>query len=180
MTTELEQRLAALDDRIKTTPAMTGNGFELPPVGDYQALLDRWDHFEGKNGKTAGHLFLKAEYVIQHHELAGKQVDLIYNMDDPEGKGIGFLKADLKKLGVEGADDLDAAGIHKVLGEVTDTPVLLAIRASKKVNPETNEPYRNAYLQEAFGAPMRSEFTPAPGADFKGDPRVTDEDEIEF
>lgn len=178
MTTELEQRLAALDDKIKTTPAVPpGGAFDLPPVGDYQAMLDRWDHFEGKNGKTAGHLFLKAEYVIQHHELAGKQVDLIYNMDDPEGKGIGFLKADLKKLGVEDADDLDAAGIHRVLEQVCDTPVLLAVRVSKKLNPETNEPFRNAYLRESFGAPMRSDVPQ--GGDFPAG-TTTDEDTIDF
>lgn len=173
----LDERLAALNTDFKAAPVATDDSkFDLPPDGDYQAVVNRWDFFESKKDE----LFLKTEYLVQHYpEHAGAQIDLIYSLEDPER--FQYLKKDLATLGAD-VDSLDLTELRPgspTLEGLCDTPVLLRVATSKKTNPNTGKPYRNAYLQERFGGPLTSDVTP-PAGEGVGDPRTTSDDKIPF
>ena len=48
---------------------------------------------------------------------------------------------------------------------VLDVPVEISIKDSKKVNPDTQRPFRNCYLDARTGDPLPKGVEPLPGTD---------------
>lgn len=168
----IADRLAAMNDAYKAAPVADGGSFELPPDGDYSAIIDRFDTFEGKNGPTAGHLFLKTEMKIVHNdEFEGRQVSVVHNLEDP--MRLDQLKRHLAILGLD-PDGFNFSELFDQLSMALDLPCEIAIKTSTKTNPSTGKFYRNVYLNRVFGTPMRkneptksaaaSDLPPAPAA----------------
>jgi hypothetical protein len=71
---------------------------------------------------------------------------------------LGFLKKDLATLGV--AVDSDEFSFNHIRpgnpmwDGLLDSQVEIAVVASKKTNPDTGEPYRNAYVNFLIAGPM--------------------------
>jgi antitoxin component HigA of HigAB toxin-antitoxin module len=156
------ERLGAMNDTFQS--AYDGG---MPEDGDYQALVERFDFFES----GAGELFLKTELRIQlDPKYEGATVETVHNLEHPER--IQWAKKHLRTLGLE-LDDFST--LQARLSEVLDVPVAITIKTSDKVNEKTGEPYRNVYVNERLGGPMRaaprpdipvdtSDYAPAPGA----------------
>lgn len=119
-----------------------------PPDGDYQALVHRFDFFEGG---AANHAFLKTELEVQHDdEWQGTSVETIHDLEDPDR--LGFLKQHLHVLGLD-LDDFSQLEVR--LSEVLDVPVQIRIKTSDKKNSD-GEHYRNVFVNERLGGPVRS------------------------
>lgn len=154
-----EERLAYQDDAYRNAP-MAGSR-ELPPDGEYQCVVDRFDVFEGK---TDGKLYLRIEMSVAVGEKQGWPISKLHSLEDP--KRFGFLKADLDVLGVmpESLADLQEA-LHGAL----DVPVLLAVK--------TKGDYRNVYLNQRLGGPIRGDLPVPEGfAPRQTVPTTADED----
>lgn len=162
---DFESRMAQLDDTFKNAPSDGGGFFnELPEPGTYQAILRAVDFFEQKNPPNCA--FLKIIYeVVFDPKYNGAEVEMVYNLEPqkvsrPEEvqMKLGFLKSDLKKLGVDvDSDDFSLTMVRPggdIWDQVFDVPVELAIKDSKKLNEQTGRPYRNAYLNTRTGDPL--------------------------
>lgn len=158
----LEERLARQQEEYANVPAASnGEPDELPPDGDYQALVRAFDFFESK----AGTAYFKIELEIAlDPEYKGRSVDVIRQLEprleqDQESwrKQLSFLKGDLKTLGVPVDTPLtEIRPGSDVLRAVLDVPVEIAIRTSQSINQKTGQPYRNVYINERLGEPMRA------------------------
>ena len=148
----IADRLAALDNDYAKAPV--GGDFELPPDGIYQAVVDRFDTFEPKNGNSAGKLLLKTTFKIElDPKYTGKQVDIIHSLEDADK--FQWLKKHLQTLGLD-PESFQFSDLMDQLHTVLDVPCELAIVTSDKTNPNTGEPYRNAYLNRRLGDALPS------------------------
>jgi hypothetical protein len=163
---DLDRRLAELNDYFKEAKAETPcYGDELPPVGTYETVLRSVEFFEGK--KT-GAGYLKMIYEVVHDPgFEGHEINKIYCLEPHKEKQrtasevmqrLGFLKKDLATLGV--AVDSDEFSFNHIRpgnpmwDGLLDSQVEIAVVASKKTNPDTGEPYRNAYVNFLIAGPM--------------------------
>lgn len=162
---DLAARLAELDEDFAAAPDVDDDPFALPEPGIYQTVLNRIDYFEAK---TTGDPFLKLVFeVTLDPAYAGREIDLIYNLGasgTPEDRQrrLGFLKRDLAKLGVDpNAEDFSLGLLYPgspIWDQVLDAPCVIAVVDSKKTNPNTGKPWRNAYLNERLGDPLPSDI----------------------
>ncbi len=170
----LEDRLAALNDDFRAAP--TGGSYDMPPDGDYQAIVDSFDHFESQKGE----LFLKTILKIElDPEYAGRQVEIIHNLTDPER--LNRLKGHLQTLGLN-PDEIEFSQLMSALHDVLDVPVLVRIKTGKMKTDGSGEHWRSAYVNRRLGEPLRK--NPAKtgasdvptGRDPSGDPGPEDGD----
>jgi hypothetical protein len=167
----LEERLAEQQELYNQAPAASGDPSELPPDGTYQVLIRRWDFFESKAG--VAYLKLESEVALDP-EYQGRSVDKIWNLEpranqsqDQWRQSLSFLKGDLKTIGVPPETPLtEIRPGSAVLEAVLDVPLQIVIKTSEKTDADGN-PYRNVYINERLGGPMRSTAdVPADTADF--------------
>lgn len=157
-----EARMAAVAAAFNQAPDEgAGSQFDPPPDGEYQAILDSWDHFEGGTPTQA---FIKAVCrVVNHPEVAGRKADIVNALEDPER--IGWLKELLVKLGARevcqaNGWDFDHPQMFPalvvpgspILRALVDTPVLIKVVTSDRQKPDGSY-YRNVYLQQRLGPP---------------------------
>jgi hypothetical protein len=140
---DVTTRLQAMNDAWQQAEIPEG-GYELPPDGDYQAVVERFDWFEANSN---GHLFLKTEMRISSGASSGAEVQTIHDVEDPER--LGWLKRHLSTLGVE---DGPLNTLEQRLAPVAGTPVEIRIKTSTKTNAD-GIPYRNVYVNKRLGAP---------------------------
>lgn len=178
---EVEARLAALDDNFKSASSEPmGYDNTLPEPGDYQTIFTRVEFFEKKDAPN--NAFLKTVFEVQDDAMyQGKEIEMIYNLEPhkvPLGQPtpdrdaiemkLGFLKRDLKTMGVDvDGEDFSFAQVRPgsaIWEECLNAPFLIGVRDSKKVNPNTGSPYRNAYLNERLGAPIPADIPVEPYA----------------
>jgi hypothetical protein len=139
-------RLAHMDGHYEAAP-VAGGFDDLPPDGDYQCVIDRFDFVESqKNGR----LYLKTLMSVAAGPLKGRRVSCLHDLEDPDR--LKYLKKHLSVLEVEPVSlrHLEAE-LHKAL----DVPVLVAVK--------TNGEFRNVYVNQRLGAPIRqSDVTDPP------------------
>lgn len=173
---ELEQHLAALNAPFKEASADTGSAFDLPPDGDYQALVKRWDYFRGKSGQW----FLKCELEVCHDpNYNGRQADVINNISDPDRAS--WLKKTLATLGAD-VENLDTTTLRPgspILEALCDTPVEITVKTSDKTNAE-GQPYRNVYVNRRLGEPIRSDLPSTPEPAISAAAAAISSDKIPF
>lgn len=148
---ELKERLASVNDNWQRTVRTSGD--DLPPDGDYQAIVERFEPFQAK---SSGAYWLKTELRIQlDPEWDGKIVTTIHALDDPDRAE--FLVRHLRTLGLS-ADELeDLANIDQALHKVLDVPVRIAVVTADRINEKTGLPFRNVYVNERLGPPLTSQ-----------------------
>lgn len=159
----LEESLGQMDDAFRKAPADV-DPFAFPEPGVYQGVVLAIDFFERKEAPNDA--FLKITVQIQlDPKYAGRTVDFVHPLEphltlSPERseQKLSFLKKDLKTLGIDvEAEDFSLAAVRpgsSLWDDVLDAPVEIAVVDSKKVNPNTGKPYRNAYINERLGAPI--------------------------
>lgn len=200
---DLDARLSALDDAFKDAPSESQFERKLPEPGDYSTNFREVDFFEGK---ATGAAFLKIVLeVILDPDYAGWEIEMIYNLEphlaaigDPKPdreeveRKLGFLKRDLKRLGVDvDGDDFSLAMVRPgspmwddLIGHTVD----VAVRESKTVNPNTKKPYVNCYINgisEPIGSDIGPQSVPGVGSAVAqpqsvASPVATDDDDIPF
>lgn len=185
---ELAAKLAALDEDFKAAPSESRPMFDSVPPGRYQATFREVAHFESKKNED---WFLKLIFEVMFEEHAGRSIDKIYNMGasgsaEQRQQRLGFLKQDLKTLGIDvDAEDFSISDCFPgspLWDEILGTPVAIAVVPSKKVNPETGEPYPpNAYLNERLGDPLPTDIPVDPIASVApAKPSYEDDDSVPF
>jgi hypothetical protein len=167
----LEDRLAAANAGYKEAPEATGEGkFDLPEDGDYQAIIERFDHIDIK-----GVLYLKTEMKIAHDaKYAGKEVSMLHNLEDPEKAG--WLKKHLRTLGLN--PDIELTDLFDEVRKALDVPVEIAVVTGQRINEKTGKPYRNVYLNKSLGGPLgpNPEAPATPPAQVAAGPAAGDDD----
>lgn len=147
----LKERLAGMNDAYRKADDGT-----LPEDGDYQALVQSFDFFEARD-----QVFLKTVLVVQHDDVyEGREVECVHNLEDPDR--LHWAKKHLRTLGLPDLDDL--GDLETQLHEVLDVPVAITIKTSDRINESTGERYRNVYVNEKLGPPLRAEPATAPAA----------------
>lgn len=108
-----------------------------PEDGDYQAIIARFDFFEGKDGS----LYLKTEMRIAHDpKYDGWDVEAIHNLTDP--KKLVYTKKYLTLLGYDGK----LSELPIKIGDFVGVPVDITIKRSDRINSYDGLPYLNCYI----------------------------------
>jgi hypothetical protein len=195
---DLDTRLAKLDEEFANAKVDTGFERFMPEPGDYSTTFREVSFFEAN---ATGAAFLKIELeVIVDPEYAGKTIEMVYCLEPhlsapgapkPDQATVemklGFLKRDLQRLGVDtDAEDFSLGQVRPgsplwdgLLGKTVE----IAVRNSKKPNPETGEPYRNAYINgisEAIGSDIGPQALPGVGSLTEPKPQTVPDDDIPF
>jgi hypothetical protein len=180
----IEDRLAALDGDFKAAkePSRGGGSWMPDEDGDYQVIVERFDTFTNK-AKTA--LFLKAELKIANdREYDGQVMEKVWELDNPDR--MGYLKRDLRTMGLNpDDDDFSFGNLLTELESVLDVPLMVAVVTSDRMNEKTNEYYRNIYINQRLGAPLRRDDVERTGASdvpatVPAGSGVADDDDIPF
>lgn len=173
----LQERLREGEESFKKAPADGGFSTELPPDGEYQAVVKKFDFFESKK---SGDAFLKTVLEIAFdREWQGTEVETIHNLTDPEVLESGWLKTHLKRLGAD-VDELELSAVSpgsELLGSLLDVPVAIAIKTSDRTNDQ-GEPYRNVYLNKRLGDPLQGGSTGVAGGPMEGGKVQAPESEV--
>lgn len=154
---DVQDRLAAMDDSWRDAKPAS-DGIEMPPDGDYQALVERFDFFESSKN---GHLLLKTELSVTSSDYAGWPASTMHDLEDPER--LGWLKKHLSTLGLDVDEPLST--LKERLQAVVGVPVQIAIK--------TKGEYRNCYVNKRLGDPGGK---PAKSAGKKSPGKVPDDD----
>lgn len=167
-----DERLARMQPHFDQASADPAGQFDLPPDGDYQALVRGFDFFEARD-----HIFLKTELEVANHpDHAGRRAETVHDLEDPNR--IEWLKKHLATLGadVNGLDLTQVRPGSPLLLALCDTPVEIKVKTSDKRDKDGNY-YRNVYVNKRLGDPLRSDV-PAPSPEPVG--AAVKDDEIPF
>lgn len=162
---DVKDTLAQFDGTWGDTEAAGGSG-GLPPDGNYEARVDRFD-FEVS--QKSGSMQLKTELVIRGGEHDGKRVRTWHDLQDVEK--LKWLKGHLEAMGLK-LDKLSE--LSDRLPEVLDVPVAIRIKTSGQ--------YTNVYVNERLGDPVSKSELPDAGAAAErvATTQKSDEDDIPF
>jgi hypothetical protein len=182
---DLEDRLSSLDELWKTAKTDGPSGNWLPDEdGDYQGILVQVDFFEQKK-EPVGKAWLKLIWELQEtnssdRQYAGMQVSKLYDLEPQLVSGrvpasteevqqkLGFLKRDLKTLGIDVEAEDFSMGLVRPGSPIWDValncPYDLAVKTSTSTDKE-GKPYRNLYVNARLGGPLTGDVpadVPAP------------------
>jgi hypothetical protein len=135
MDPELKERLMAHDEEFKAADT-TFERKGLPPDGEYQARVDRFD-FKEIQGE---YKLLTEMKVLAPAAYHGWEITTWHDLENPER--YPSLKKHLDALGIlpESLSELEVA-----LNVALDSVVEIAVRTSSRLDAQGN-PYRNAYV----------------------------------
>lgn len=173
-------------EAFKEAEASSGSLYDLPPDGEYQALVHLFEFMEYKDNKGIG---LKVSYQITNHAIYAGRIcgDLMTIASfEPDGQGgtivntdrIAWLKGFLVKMevDVENIDlGIDLRPGSSMLERLIDTPVAIKIKRSE-ARDGSGRKFENVYLQQkigdygagAAGVPAGDGFTPHKQSDVPG------------
>jgi hypothetical protein len=182
---DLGDRLSSLDELWKTAKTDGPSGNWLPDEdGDYQGILVQVDFFEQKK-EPVGKAWLKLIWELQEtnaddRQYAGMQVSKLYDLEPQLVSGrvpasteevqqkLGFLKRDLKTLGIDVEAEDFSMGLVRPGSPIWDValncPYDLAVKTSTSTDKE-GKPYRNLYVNARLGGPLTGDVpadVPAP------------------
>jgi hypothetical protein len=189
---DLEDRLSSLDELWKTAKTDGPSGNWLPDDdGDYQGILVQVDFFEQKK-EPVGKAWLKLIWELQEtnaadRQYAGMQVSKLYDLEPQLVSGrvpasteevqqkLGFLKRDLKTLGIDvEAEDFSMGSVRPgspIWDVALNCPYDLAVKTSTSTDKE-GKPYRNLYVNARLGGPLTGDVpadVPVPSVSRPGD-----------
>lgn len=131
-------RLGHMDGAYDSAP-IAGGVDDLPPDGDYQVVIDRFDFIESnKNGR----LYLKTIGTVAVGPHKGRQVSTLHDLEDPDR--LKYLKRHLSTMEVE---PVSLRHLEASLAGALDVPFLVAIKT-------TSDGYRNVYFNQKLGGPI--------------------------
>lgn len=143
-----EDRLKQYDDNFNGAQRQRDLG-ELPPPGDYQAIVDRFDFFEAKSN---GRLYLKTELKVVGTEHEGWPIETIHDLEDPER--FDWLKTHLHRLGAD-VDNFQLSQIETLLHDLLDVPV--EVNVYEYESKKDGSTQLGARVNRRLGDPMRQE-----------------------
>jgi hypothetical protein len=159
----LAERLANVQAAFDAAPAEGPSLFDPPPDDDYQTLLHEYDFFEGGDPKQA---YMKIRFQVQHHpEYAGRFCEKIYSIETEDG--VGYLKSDLHRLGVDTESfQLTDIASGKLQEQTLDLPVLIRVKRPPGKTNKRGEQVVNVWIQQRLGDPVRGaqKTSDVPGA----------------
>lgn len=133
--------LKQLDDAWAKTPVEGSS--DLPPDGEYQAHVERFDFIRPKNQENA--LLLKTELRVTHPStFQGYPIELLHSLTDP-----GRLKFTKKHLTAMGVTPERLSDIEQSLPNALDAIVEVVVKTSDRTN-DAGERYRNAYVNNVI------------------------------
>lgn len=111
----------------------------LPPDGDYQAMIDRFDFIDSSNG-----LLLKTELHITQGDYEGMRCSTIHNLEqsdrlEPAKRHLAALNALPQKL----------SDLERVLPSALDALVEVTVKTAAKTDEHGNH-YRNLYVNKVL------------------------------
>jgi hypothetical protein len=180
----IEDQLAALNSDFKAAkePSKGGGSWMPEEDGDYQVIVERFDTFTRKDKSR---IFLKAELKIANdREYDGQVMEKVWELDNPDR--FGYLKSDLRTMGLNPDDeDFSFGNLLTELEQVLDVPLMVAVVTADRMNEKTGEYYRNIYINQRLGAPLRKQDVERTGtsdvpATVPAGPAVADDDDIPF
>lgn len=161
-------RLAALDDAYRNAPVPGSN--QLPPDGEYQCRIGRFDFLESKKN---GRLYLKTEASVAVGPLLGYPVEFLHDLEDPDR--LKQVKGHVAALEL---DPGQLSDLEDVLPQALDAIVLVEVWTSDRLDANGN-PYRNARVRSRMSGGIASSDVPVPAAVPQATQYATD-DQIPF
>lgn len=162
MDPEIADRLRQRDDAFAKAP-VAGTSGEMPPDGQYQAVLNRFDFIDTKNG-----LKLLTELTVAVGDYSGWNLTTWHDLEDPDK--FKWLKAHLVALEVPEPPSL--TDLDFVLKGALDAPYLVTVKRG-------DAGYANAYIEQRLGGPLRSDV-PVDASDFTQTGSVPTDDGVPF
>jgi hypothetical protein len=145
--TNYADRLAIMDAAYDAAP-MAGGVDDLPPDGEYQVVIDRFDFIESKKNNR---LYLKTISTVAIGPHTGRTISTLHDLEDPDR--LKQLKRHLSVLEVE---PVSLRHLETSLQDALDVPFLVAVK--------TNGEYRNVYFNQKLGAAITRDV-PKPAAE---------------
>ena len=140
-------RLSGMDDAYAEAEAKTSSAGV--PDGDYEAIIERFDFWEAKEG---GPLKLLTELSIAEGDYAGMQPPTVWHELEDEER-IAWTKGYLQLLGLEG---IRLSQLEEAL-----EPIAGKTRVATTTSKKNGREYRNTYINEVIGTPGEAEPTQA-------------------
>ena len=129
-----------------------------PPDGMYQAIVKEFDFITRRDGSET---FLKTVLTIDlDPQWKGCDIETMHSLTNTD-RAASLMKH-LTGLGCASVDlqNIDTA---PELRDALDCPVVVAIKRSDRINPQTDKPYVGVYVNERLGGPIPSDLDmPAP------------------
>lgn len=138
----LQDRLANMQETWNETETPEGGG-GLPPDGDYQAKVERYDLVESEYSQN---IQLLTELKIVSGEYSGRTVKTWHDLEDPEK--LEWAKGHLRSLGLD-PDQVDLGQILAHVEPTLDKVVDIRIKSKPKKNGEGV--YTNVYVNRVLG-----------------------------
>lgn len=140
-------RLSGMDDAYAEAEARSSSAGV--PDGDYEAIIERFDFWEAKEG---GPLKLLTELSIAEGDYAGMQPPTVWHELEDEER-IAWTKGYLQLLGLEGIklSELEDA-LEPIAGKTR-----VGIRVATTTSKTNGKEYRNTYINEVIGEPGEAE-----------------------
>lgn len=174
----LEKALAGgVSEAFEEAEARAGSIYDLPPDGEYQALIHLFEFMEYKDNKGIG---LKVSYQITNDRVyAGRIAGDLFTIASfkPDGtvdtSRIDWLKGWLALMGVDVAQFDIASELRPsspTLEALLDTPVLIKIKRTQGKWPDGSpRTFENIYLVKPLGewgsGASTADFAPRPASD---------------
>lgn len=137
------ERLAGLSTIWKETPPSEGMSLVAP--GSYQAKVEKARLTEIRRGQFAGQLGLSLTLRILGGPEEGRAVTKFFRLQDE--MSIGFLKADLDKLGLD--TNFDSSDLEKKLEQIINMVCEIAV-----VHTDQNgRRFQNVYINRLVDSP---------------------------
>lgn len=138
----------SFQDEFNNASAGDNKTYELMPEGEYQAIID-----DSQLDLTKSPARLSLTYKIVEGPHKNRKLWANYNMG---GQGLGFLKKDMKTLGLDYAGVTSESDVAKLVFQAVGQGVTIFVN-QKEWKGKT---YNNAYLNKAEPRQSKNDALP--------------------